>query len=73
MSLASRVLARKNAITPDELAELLGISRLTVIRRAKKGLIPSFRVGGQVRFDPENVGRWLKQMGVQRASERRSK
>jgi len=70
MSLASRINAIQHALTAGELAEMLGVSRLTILRRAKRGTIPSFRVGSCVRFDPSNIARWLMQMGVKRMSQK---
>ena len=52
MSLASRIKAIHHAMTADELADLLKVSRLTILGRAKRGTIPSFRVGSCLRFDP---------------------
>lgn len=69
-SLASRIKARKGAMTADELAEILNVSRLTILRRAKRGTIPSFRIGTCVRFDPANIAHWLIQMGVKRMSQK---
>jgi excisionase family DNA binding protein len=68
MSLASRVKAKHHAMTAEELAEVLNVSRLTILRRAKRGTIPSFRVGSCVRFDPANISKWLVDMGVKRMS-----
>ena len=44
MSLASRIKAIHRALTAEELAELLQVARLTILRRAKPGSIPSFGV-----------------------------
>ena len=41
-SLASRIKAIHHAMTAEELADLLSVSRLTILRRAKRGTIPSF-------------------------------
>jgi excisionase family DNA binding protein len=68
MSLASRIKAIHHAMTAKELADLLKVSRLTILRRAKRGTIPSFRVGSCVRFDPANISKWLVDMGVKRMS-----
>ena len=68
MSLASRIKAIYYAMTAEELADLLSVSRLTILRRAKRGTIPSFRVGTCVRFDPANISKWLVDMGVKRMS-----
>ena len=51
-SLASRIRGMPHALTADELAEMLNMSRITILRRAKRGKIPSFRIGSSVRFDP---------------------
>ena len=68
MSIASRIKAIHNAMTAEELADILKVSRLTILRRAKRGTIPSFRVGSCVRFDPANISRWLVDMSVKRMS-----
>ena len=68
MSLASRINAIHRALTAEELAELLQIARITILRRAKRGSIPSFRVGSCVRFDSAAIAKWLMQQGVQRMS-----
>ena len=68
MSLASRINAIHHALTAEELAKLLGVSRLMILRRAKRGTIPSFRVGSCVRFDPANISKWLFQQGVKSMS-----
>jgi len=64
-SLIDRLKNFQRALTPEELADLLQVSRLTVVRKAKKGTIPSFRVGTCVRFDPKSVALWLMRRGVQ--------
>lgn len=68
MSLASRIRAFHHAMTAEQLADFLRVSRLTILRRAKRGTIPSFRVGSCVRFDPANISKWLVEMGVKRMS-----
>ena len=68
MSLASKIKKRDGAMTADDLARILNVSRLTILRRAKRGSIPSFRVGSCVRFDPANISKWLVDMGVRRMS-----
>src|SRR5437868_13365807 len=64
-SLASRIKDIRHALTADELAELLQMSRITILRRAKKRTIPSFRVGGSVRFDPAAISKWLLSTDMQ--------
>lgn len=60
VSLADRVEQTGHALTADDLAELLCVSRITIFKQAKAGRIPSFRVGTCVRFDPSAVARWLR-------------
>ena len=67
-SIASRIAGVGHAMDAVELAKFLGVSRLTILRRAKRGTIPCFRVGSLVKFDPANIARWLVQMGDQRMS-----
>ena len=67
-SLASRVRNMHGALDADELAKLLGVAKVTILRRAKRGKIPSFRIGTMVRFDPQAISRWLLEQGVQSLS-----
>jgi excisionase family DNA binding protein len=62
-SMASKLLARKTLMTADEVAEVLGISRLTVLRWAKKGILPCVRLRNIPKFDPGNLARWLVAQG----------
>ena len=63
-SLASRIQGMHGALTAVELAKLLGLSKATILRQAKKGAIPSFRIGNVVRFDPQAISKWLIDHGV---------
>ena len=64
-SLASRIRGRHGALTAEQLAEMLNVSRISILRRAKRGSIPSFRIGTSVRFDPANIAKWLLSQGVE--------
>jgi len=59
-SLADRIEQIGRALTANELAEMLTVSRITIFKQAKAGRIPSFRVGTCVRFDPRSVAQWLR-------------
>jgi excisionase family DNA binding protein len=52
------------ALDAAELAKLLGMAKVTILRRAKRGTIPSFRIGAMVRFDPAAISKWLIEQGV---------
>jgi excisionase family DNA binding protein len=59
---AERIERIEGAMTADTLANLLGVSKITIFKMAKAGRIPSFRVGTCVRFDPRKVADWLRRM-----------
>ena len=50
----------KKFISAPEAAELLGLSRATVDRHAKKGSMPSYLVGDRRLFDPDELIEWVK-------------
>jgi excisionase family DNA binding protein len=60
LSLADRIERIGRAMTANELAEMLTVSRITIFKQAKAGRIPSFRIGTCVRFDPCSVAQWLR-------------
>jgi excisionase family DNA binding protein len=55
--LADRIERMGRALTATELAEMLTVSRITIFKLAKRGRIPSFRIGTCVRFD---FAMWLR-------------
>lgn len=60
LSLADRIERMGRALTANELAEMLTVSKITIFKQAKAGRIPSFRIGTCVRFDPRSVAQWLR-------------
>ena len=52
-------LARKRFLTLEETAQLLSVSRRTVLNWRRAGRIPSARIGGVVRVDAEALERQL--------------
>lgn len=44
-----------------ELCELLGVDDKHIYRMAARGSLPSFHVGGAIRFDPQEVAKWLRE------------
>jgi excisionase family DNA binding protein len=59
-SLADQIEQTGRALTADELARMLSVSRITIFKQAKAGRIPSFHIGTCVRFDPKSVSQWLR-------------
>jgi excisionase family DNA binding protein len=68
LTLADRIEGFERALTADELAALLAVSKITIFKQAKAGRIPSFRIGTCVRFDPRAVARWLRTQYVSQKS-----
>ena len=60
MNLIEQLEARGGAMKVAELCELLGVDDKHIYRMAARGSLPSFRVGGAVRFDPQEVAKWLR-------------
>lgn len=48
------------AMTPDEVARRLSVTRLTVYRLLKRGDIPAFKVGDQWRIDEDDLTSYIK-------------
>lgn len=61
MNLIEKLEARSSAMRVAELCELLGVDDKHIYRMAARGSLPSFHVGGAVRFDPQEVAKWLRQ------------
>jgi excisionase family DNA binding protein len=53
-------------LTPQELARYLKLNHTTVIRKANKGEIPAIKIGKQLRFDKDQIDKWLFQQTVGR-------
>jgi excisionase family DNA binding protein len=48
-------------LTAAQLAELLGFSAATVVDWSERGEVPSFKIGGRLRFRESEVAEWLEQ------------
>jgi excisionase family DNA binding protein len=63
-TLASIVRQRRAAWTAEELAELLSLSRKHIYKLAKRGRMPSLRIGGAIRFDPHATANWIEAKAI---------
>ena len=54
-----------NLLTPDELAALLRISKVSVYRLVEKRSMPFYRVNGSLRFDKNDVMAYLKENRIE--------
>jgi len=61
LSIRQRLASFKRALTAPEVAEVLGVSKVSIFKLAKQGIIPSFRIGTSVRFDPRKTADWICQ------------
>jgi excisionase family DNA binding protein len=48
-------------LNPAEVAGLLGMSRVWVYKAVEKGMLPFFRVGDAIRFDPGEIRTYLEE------------
>ncbi|MFC1949614.1 response regulator [Chloroflexota bacterium] len=53
--------AMEELLSATQLAKYLNLKPVTVRRKAKRGEIPSIRVGNRLRFDKMQVDKWLAQ------------
>lgn len=47
-------------LTLPDIAGYIGVSMITLYRWTKKGLIPHYKIGRQIRFDRNEVDTWIK-------------
>jgi excisionase family DNA binding protein len=59
-TLADQIERIGRALTANELADILNVSKITIFKQAKAGRIPCFRIGTCVRFDPRAIANWLR-------------
>jgi excisionase family DNA binding protein len=60
LNLIQELESRHGAMKVADLTELLGVDDKHIYRMAARGQLPSFRVGGAIRFDPQEVAKWLR-------------
>jgi excisionase family DNA binding protein len=54
-------LSGQRLLTPDEVATLLGVPRLFVIRQSRQGKIPSLKLGKCYRYRVSTIEQWLQE------------
>ena len=59
LTIPERLRALSGGIDARVLAQLLGVSPVTIYKQAAKHVLPSYRVGTSLRFDPALVAQWL--------------
>jgi len=71
MKLVETLKSRTGALKVAEVAKLFGVTPQHIYKMAASGNIPSFRILGSVRFDPDEVAAWLKEKQAPAAASRR--
>jgi excisionase family DNA binding protein len=71
MRLIEALKSRTGALKVAEVAKLFGVTPQHIYRMAARGSIPSFRISGAVRFDPDEVASWLQEKQVPPPTARR--
>ena len=59
MSIKEKICSFDGALEAKDLAKILGVKKTMIYQQARKGTIPSFRIGTLVRFDPRAVCDWF--------------
>lgn len=49
----------KQLLKPEEVATMLQLKRKTVVTMAREERLPCVRIGRFVRFDPDEIRRWI--------------
>ena len=62
-------MGEKEALNATEVAELLGITKNTVYEMAKRGEIPSYKIGKKLRIDKEDVENYISRQKIRRNNE----
>jgi len=63
-SIVDLIRSRRTAWNADELGELLDLSQKHILKLAKQQRMPSYRLGGAVKFDPGKVADWLQEKSI---------
>jgi len=59
---------KRKVLTIPEVSEYLRVSRQTIYRMLRRGDIPAFRIGGDWRFNIEDLERWIEKESQARKS-----
>jgi len=71
MRLVETLKNKTGALKVAEIAKLLGVTPQHIYKMAAAGTIPSFRISGSVRFDPDDIAAWLQAKQTSVAGSRR--
>jgi excisionase family DNA binding protein len=69
MRLVEILESRKQALSVSEVATLFAVTSQHIYKMTAKGMIPSLRIAGAIRFDPQDLVNWLKAQRTNRSTE----
>jgi excisionase family DNA binding protein len=69
MRLVEILESRKQALRVSEVATLFAVTSQHIYKMTAKGMIPSLRIAGAIRFDPQDLVNWLKAQRTNRSTE----
>jgi excisionase family DNA binding protein len=64
ISVRDRLVSFERAISAKEAAGVLGVSAQLILKEARRGNIPHFRIGTSVLFDPKSLVEWLERQTI---------
>src|SRR5215471_17060790 len=73
MTLIQILESRGEALTVQEVAELLGVSDKHIYEMVADGTLPAFYVGRSVRLDPQDIANWLRKKKLPAGHDRAEK
>jgi excisionase family DNA binding protein len=59
MRLVEILQSRKHALRVSEVAMLFSVTDQHIYKMAARGILPSLRIAGAIRFDPQDLMNWL--------------
>ena len=68
MKLLEDLSKKSAALKVAEVAQMFGVTPQHIYKMAASGKLPSFRVAGAVRFDPDDLAQWLAKKAPHSAS-----
>lgn len=60
MSIKEKIASFTGAMEAKDLATIFSVTKATIYEQARLGILPSFRIGTAVRFDPRAVCDWYE-------------
>jgi excisionase family DNA binding protein len=69
MRLVEILESRKQVLRVSEVATLFAVTSQHIYKMAAKGMLPSLRIAGAIRFDTQDLVNWLKAQRKNRSTE----